>query len=192
VARWPILLLDTDVSENDPDDRGITSRLYGGDAALRLKQEIVLGIGGEMLLRALGFEIATYHLNEGHAALLPLTLLPFRSLAADHSRAWLRLKQTDLIPGKGPGKGSSASVSSIRSATVVRQRFFGIPAPTPTSSERNTSGRAGWKRLARLLRCGRDRSGGWFPNAGYEPHPSCNDCSLTAWSRPVPSLDRRL
>ena len=40
----------------------------GGDATLRLKQEIVLGIGGEMLLRVLGFEIATYHLNEGHAA----------------------------------------------------------------------------------------------------------------------------
>ena len=71
----PILLLDTDISENDPDDRGITGRLYGGDATLRLKQEIVLGIGGEMLLRALGFEIATYHLNEGHAALLALTLL---------------------------------------------------------------------------------------------------------------------
>ena len=65
----PILLLDTDVSENDPEDRGITSRLYGGDAALRLKQEIVLGIGGEMLLRALGFEVASYHFNEGHAAL---------------------------------------------------------------------------------------------------------------------------
>lgn len=71
----PILLLDTDVSENDPADRGITSRLYGGDAELRLKQEIVLGIGGERLLRALGFEIATYHLNEGHAALLALSLL---------------------------------------------------------------------------------------------------------------------
>jgi glycogen phosphorylase len=71
----PILLLDTDVSENDPADRGITSRLYGGDASLRLKQEIVLGIGGERLLRALGFEITTYHLNEGHAALLALALL---------------------------------------------------------------------------------------------------------------------
>jgi len=71
----PILLLDTDIAENDPDDRGITGRLYGGDATLRLKQEIVLGIGGEMLLRALGFEIATYHLNEGHAALLALALL---------------------------------------------------------------------------------------------------------------------
>jgi starch phosphorylase len=79
----PILLLDTDASENDPDDRGITSRLYGGDATLRLKQEIVLGIGGEML-HALGFEIATYHLNEGHAALLPLTLLRRYPQAGGH------------------------------------------------------------------------------------------------------------
>jgi glucan phosphorylase len=59
-----ILLL----SENDWDDRGITSRLYGGDTTLRSKQEIVLRIGGEILLRALGFEIASYHFNEGHAA----------------------------------------------------------------------------------------------------------------------------
>jgi glycogen phosphorylase len=71
----PILLLDTDVSENDPADRRITDRLYGDGADLRLKQEIILGIGGERLLRALGFEISTYHLNEGHAALLALSLL---------------------------------------------------------------------------------------------------------------------
>jgi len=51
--------------------------------------------------------------------------------------------------------------------------------------QRNTSGRVGWKRgWARLLRRGRDRSGGRFPNAGYEPHPSCGDCPLTARSRP--------
>jgi hypothetical protein len=50
----PILLLDTDVSENDSADRGIAGRLYGGDTELRLKQEIVLGIGGETVLRALG------------------------------------------------------------------------------------------------------------------------------------------
>ncbi|MDR3538108.1 MAG: alpha-glucan family phosphorylase, partial [Acetobacteraceae bacterium] len=71
----PILLLDTDISENDPADRGITGRLYGDGVALRLRQEIVLGIGGERMVRALGFEIATYHLNEGHAALLTLSLL---------------------------------------------------------------------------------------------------------------------
>lgn len=71
----PVLLLDTDVDQNQVEDRHITGRLYGGDAADRLKQEIVLGIGGERVLRALGFEIRTFHLNEGHAALLPLKLL---------------------------------------------------------------------------------------------------------------------
>jgi starch phosphorylase len=71
----PVLLLDTDLDENAPEDRGLTRRLYAGDARVRLAQEIVLGIGGLRLLRALGCEIHTYHLNEGHAALLCLELL---------------------------------------------------------------------------------------------------------------------
>lgn len=71
----PVLLLDTDLDQNSAEDRQITDRLYGGDGAHRLKQEIVLGIGGALLLRALGFSVRTYHLNEGHAALLALQLL---------------------------------------------------------------------------------------------------------------------
>lgn len=71
----PVVLLDTALDQNHPDDRTITDRLYGSGEALRLKQEAVLGIGGEEILRALGFAIATYHLNEGHAALLPLSML---------------------------------------------------------------------------------------------------------------------
>jgi glycogen phosphorylase len=71
----PVLLLDTDLDENDAADRRLTDRLYGGDDAYRLKQEVVLGIGGFRLLRALGFQIQTYHLNEGHSALLTLELL---------------------------------------------------------------------------------------------------------------------
>ena len=72
----PVILLDTDLAENDPRDREITHHLYGGDAEYRLRQEIVLGIGGLRLLSALGFSrIKTYHLNEGHAALLALDLL---------------------------------------------------------------------------------------------------------------------
>ena len=71
----PVLLLDTRLEHNDPSDRAITDRLYGGDDAYRLKQEIVLGIGGERLLHALGFNVETYHLNEGHAALLGAALL---------------------------------------------------------------------------------------------------------------------
>lgn len=73
--RVPVILLDTDLQQNDPLDREITHRLYGGDETYRLKQEIVLGIGGERVLKALEFEIETYHLNEGHAALLTLALL---------------------------------------------------------------------------------------------------------------------
>jgi len=71
----PVLLLDTDVDQNSPADRELTHYLYGGDEAYRLKQEIVLGIGGALMLRGLGFNIRTYHLNEGHAALLTLHLL---------------------------------------------------------------------------------------------------------------------
>jgi starch phosphorylase len=72
----PLYLLDTDLEENSPEDRRITDRLYGGDKDYRIKQEIVLGIGGVKILDALGYnEIKKYHMNEGHAAFLVLELL---------------------------------------------------------------------------------------------------------------------
>lgn len=72
----PVYLLDTDLPENHPDDRTLTDRLYGGDATYRLAQEAVLGLGGVRLLEALGLhDIESYHLNEGHAALLVVGLL---------------------------------------------------------------------------------------------------------------------
>jgi glycogen phosphorylase len=71
----PILLLDTNLPENAEPDRAVTDRLYGGDDRYRLTQEVVLGVGGFRLLRALGFEIRRYHLNEGHSALLTLELV---------------------------------------------------------------------------------------------------------------------
>ena len=74
-GRQPVILLDTDMEENDAADRELTHYLYGGDDAYRLKQEIVLGIGGIRMLRALGFKVRQYHLNEGHSALLALELL---------------------------------------------------------------------------------------------------------------------
>jgi len=87
----PVILLDTDVPENAPEDREITHFLYGGDEAYRLKLEIVLGIGGLRILRALGFEIHTYHMNEGHAALLALELLRNYELAdGDRREGFLR------------------------------------------------------------------------------------------------------
>lgn len=71
----PILFLDTDIPGNHDEDRGITHHLYGGDLDYRLKQEIVLGLGGARILKALSFDIKRYHMNEGHAALLTLELL---------------------------------------------------------------------------------------------------------------------
>ncbi|TSD00371.1 MAG: starch phosphorylase [Candidatus Peregrinibacteria bacterium Greene1014_49] len=76
----PIIFLDTDLSENAAEDRQITSHLYGGDGAMRLKQEIVLGIGGVKMLRTMGYsDIRTFHMNEGHAAFLTLELLRERN-----------------------------------------------------------------------------------------------------------------
>jgi glycogen phosphorylase len=74
-GRAPVILLDTDLPENTPADREITHRLYGGDEAYRLMQEMVLGMGGVRLLHALGFEVSAYHMNEGHSALLGVELL---------------------------------------------------------------------------------------------------------------------
>ena len=74
-ARVPVVLLDTDLPLNHPEDRLITHYLYGGDQTYRLKQEIVLGLGGARILQALGFKIRKYHMNEGHSALLALELM---------------------------------------------------------------------------------------------------------------------
>ncbi|HMK44260.1 MAG TPA: alpha-glucan family phosphorylase [Dissulfurispiraceae bacterium] len=71
----PVFFLETDLPENDPQDRTITHYLYGGDSIYRLKQEVVLGIGGTRMLEELGFEIKKYHMNEGHSSLLTLELL---------------------------------------------------------------------------------------------------------------------
>jgi glycogen phosphorylase len=74
-GRVPIYLLDTNCVENAPTDRDITHRLYGGDESTRVRQEMILGIGGVRALRALGVQPAVWHLNEGHAAFLILELL---------------------------------------------------------------------------------------------------------------------
>jgi starch phosphorylase len=71
----PIYMLDTDLPENDELDRKLTDRLYGGDSDYRLRQEAVLGIGGALMLEALGYDPAVYHMNEGHAALLTVALM---------------------------------------------------------------------------------------------------------------------
>ena len=80
VWKWskgnvPVYLLDTDLEANAPGDRSITHRLYVGDKETRLKQEIILGIGGLRAVEALDLHPSLYHLNEGHSAMLTLELI---------------------------------------------------------------------------------------------------------------------
>ncbi len=71
----PVFFLDTNLPANSPENREITAHLYGGDKAYRLKQEIVLGLGGVRMLHEMEFDIKKYHMNEGHASFLLLELL---------------------------------------------------------------------------------------------------------------------
>ncbi len=82
VGRVPLVLLDTNVLQNDPQLRGITSDLYGGDGETRLRQEYVLGVGGMRALAALGRIPDVCHMNEGHSAFLALERI--RMLMTDH------------------------------------------------------------------------------------------------------------
>ena len=76
VGRIKLYLLDSDIDENTPEDREVTLRLYGGDQEMRIKQEIILGMGGTNLLtRSLGLNPTVYHMNEGHSAFLILELI---------------------------------------------------------------------------------------------------------------------
>ncbi len=76
VGRVKLYLLDSDIEKNNPEDRDVTLRLYGGDQEMRIRQEIVLGMGGvNLLTRKLGLDPTVYHMNEGHSAFLTVELI---------------------------------------------------------------------------------------------------------------------
>ena len=75
VGRVPVYLLDTNLPQNEQHFRDLTLRVYGGDSTTRIMQEMLLGIGGVKLLRTLGIQPSTFHMNEGHAAFLTLELI---------------------------------------------------------------------------------------------------------------------
>ena len=84
-----VYLLDVDLPQNSEDDRQLLRRLYGGDHRTRISQEIILGIGGVRLLRALGIAPTSWHMNEGHSAFMPLERcreLVEQGLAFDQAR----------------------------------------------------------------------------------------------------------
>ena len=75
VGRVPVYLLDANHPDNEPHFRDLTKRVYGGDSTTRIMQELILGVGGVRLLRVLGVQPSTFHMNEGHAAFLTLELI---------------------------------------------------------------------------------------------------------------------
>jgi starch phosphorylase len=78
VGRCDLFLLDSDVEANAPDDRTLTSRLYGGDARTRIRQELLLGVGGLRALKAMGVVPGVLHLNEGHSGFVVLEAIRMR------------------------------------------------------------------------------------------------------------------
>jgi starch phosphorylase len=93
VGRTSLYLLDTDIRENGPTDRALTRHLYGGDREYRIRQEMLLGVGGVIALEALGLKPTVYHLNEGHAAFATLERwrrLVKRGMSIDNAKRAVR------------------------------------------------------------------------------------------------------
>ncbi len=103
VGRVSLYLLDTDVAENVPRDRELSARLYGGNQEVRLCQEILLGIGGVRVLRALGLAPKVWHANEGHSAFLTLELYRESIQAGQsHDEAIERVRQCSVFTTHTP------------------------------------------------------------------------------------------
>ena len=116
VGRCDLLLLDSNVDGNAPEDRELTSRLYGGDGRVRIRQELLLGVGGFRALKAMGITPGVLHMNEGHSGFAVLEAI--RSRMEDEGR--------ELRPG-GAARGSRGGVhdaySGAGGARPVRCRL---------------------------------------------------------------------
>jgi starch phosphorylase len=112
--KVPLLLLDTDLDGNDPQDRVLTDHLYGGDEHYRLCQEAILGFGGLVMLRALGYSrVRVFHMNEGHSALITVALLEERA-----------------------GAQAGASIADTELEAVRQQCVFTTHTPVPAGHDR--------------------------------------------------------
>jgi len=172
-----ILFLDTDVEGNFPEDREITSFLYGGDERYRLKQEIVLGIGGARMLEALGFSIRKYHMNEGHSSLLTLELLQKYRMDIDRVRE--RCIFTTHTPVEvGHDKFSYDLVQEIMGEIVpleVLKKFGGHDRLNMTRLALNLS-----EFINGVAKRHKDVSRELFP--GYEIHSITNGIHSYTWT----------
>jgi starch phosphorylase len=103
IGRVPLYLIDTDIEANDPWNRGMSNRLYIGDPEQRLVQEIILGIGGAQILKALGIKHSILHLNEGHSAFAVLEKIREKvEKGMDHRDAGNQVKATTIFTTHTP------------------------------------------------------------------------------------------
>ena len=173
----PVFFLDTDVQGNTPEDREITFFLYGGDERYRLKQEIVLGMGGVRILDALGFKIRKYHMNEGHSSLLALELLHRHEMDVEKVRE-LCIFTTHTTVEAGHDKFPYDVVEEVMGETTdlkVLRRFGGHDRLNMTLFALNLS-----NYINGVAKMHRDVSKEMF--LGYEIHAITNGIHSYTWT----------
>ena len=142
VGRVPLYLLDTDLPANRPRDRAITGRLYGGDSEMRIRQEVLLGVGGYLALQKLGLRPTVYHLNEGHAAFCSLfRLVQHLRRGTSYTTAVAAVRQSTVFTthtpvAAGHDRFEPALVSRFvgpltRSAGLDRRQLLGLGGERP-------------------------------------------------------------
>lgn len=104
VGRVPLLLLDTNTPENSPEDREITAQLYGGDNDMRIRQEVLIGVGGITALNLMGYHPIVCHMNEGHSAFLSLARIQYymKNFKLSKKEASVLVKSTNIFTTHTP------------------------------------------------------------------------------------------
>ncbi|MBI4524171.1 MAG: alpha-glucan family phosphorylase, partial [Deltaproteobacteria bacterium] len=133
----PVYFLDTDLPENSEWDRTLTHFLYGGDQHYRLCQEVVLGMGGVRMLRALGYaSLDRFHMNEGHSSLLALELLDEEVRAAERSEDVVPASEEWLeLSDQATKKSSAESVTRDTIEAVRKKCIFTTHTPVPAGQD---------------------------------------------------------
>ncbi len=147
VGRITLLLLDSKVDANSESDRALTSRLYGGDARIRIRQELLLGVGGVRAVQAMGINPAVLHLNEGHSAFAGLEMsrylmesegLPFGEAARQVARMTVFTTHTPVAAGhdRFPGDLVEEHLGKLREALHLSyDDFLGLGRVNPADAQ---------------------------------------------------------
>lgn len=140
VGRIPLFLLDTNLPENNPELRHVTGRLYGGDKLNRLRQEVLLGLGGMRALEALGYDVKVSHMNEGHAAFLGIermaTAMREKKLTFDEAREFVRRTSVFTTHTPVPAGNETFKLDLLYSHLKAIEAEGGIPADVTVSMGR--------------------------------------------------------